>query len=70
MFDNLVVFMKLVFTTLAIFNCMDMVSTQDELIHDLDLATSCDYKSITTQLLFQKLFKFVDHLMHFRKCLW
>ena len=46
------------FTTLAVFNSIGIVSSQDELEHGL--ATDCGLKSMITQSLFQKFSKFVD----------
>ena len=53
----------LVFTTLAIFSSIGIVSSHDELGHGL--ATDCDFKSMKRQLLFQKFSKFVDKVCCF-----
>ena len=44
--DKMVPYVRLVFTTLAILDCITIVSPQDELEHGL--ATDCFYKGIKT----------------------
>ena len=53
----------LVFTTLAIFSSVGIVSSQDELEHGL--ATDCNLKSVNRQSLFQKFSKFIDKVCCF-----
>ena len=45
-FEDMVPYVKYVFTTLAILNSIGIVSSQDELEHGL--ATDCRYKSRNT----------------------
>ena len=44
--DKMVPYVRLVFTTLAILDCITIVSPQDELEHGL--ATDCFYKGMKT----------------------
>ena len=52
MFDNLVVCIELVITSLVILNCTLIVSSQDQLKHGL--ATECSLKGTKTKLVFVK----------------
>lgn len=63
MFDDLVVHLRLVIATLAILNCMCMVSSQDEL--GQGLAKDCQYKSNQSQIHFSNFLEFVHNVCCF-----
>ena len=63
MLGNIVQHALLVFTTLEILNSIGIVLSQDELEHGL--ATDCFDKSMRTQSLFQKIWKFINKVYCF-----